>query len=74
MKAHCKRASSDPGGYERRRNVWDFLRTGDFGTVARYKPGWLVLTSAERRKLAGKLKLRPVYRDDRFSLYRIPPA
>ena len=60
--------------YERRRNVWAFLATGDLGTVVRYKPGWIVLTSAERLKLAAKMKLKPVYRDDAFSLYRIPPA
>ena len=60
--------------YERRRNVWAFLKTGNLGTVARYKPGWIVLTSAERLKLAAKVKLTPIYRDDAFSLYRIPPV
>ena len=29
--------------------------------------------SAERRKLGVKLMLKPVYQNDRFSLYRIPP-
>ena len=59
--------------YERRRNVWKFLATGDPATVAKYKPGWIILTSAERRKLGVKLMLKPVYQNDRFSLYRIPP-
>ncbi len=57
--------------YERRRNVWKFLATGKLGVVARYKPDWIVLTARERYKLVGKWKLKPVYHDDAFSLYRI---
>jgi hypothetical protein len=58
--------------YQRRRDFLDFLASGDLGAVVKYKPGWIVLSRAKASRVG--LKLKPVYKDDSFVLYRIPPA
>ena len=57
--------------FKRRRTLNRFFRTGDL-TIARHMGAtWLVLRSGEERQL--ELELPSVYRDDRFTLLRMPP-
>jgi hypothetical protein len=52
--------------HERERAVVRFLRSGDLAIPRRYRAGWLVLTRSEHA-----VKLRPVYADRRYRLYRL---
>lgn len=45
-----------------------FMRTGDLGIPRRYHAGWIVV---DRARFAPPLRLRPVYRDRRYDLYRL---
>jgi hypothetical protein len=54
--------------YERARDVRRFLRTGDLEIPRRYGAKWLVVDGEHYRV---RVKLRPVYRDGRYSLYRL---
>jgi len=56
----------------RRRELLLFLRSGDLAIPRAYGAAWLVLRPNERSSL--KQRLRPVYADGRFALYRIPPG
>lgn len=56
--------------YGRRRDYWRFLATGDLKEVARYEPDWMIIERSKAPRLARGLK--PVFRDRRFALYRIP--
>jgi len=54
--------------YERREDVVRFLRTGDLGIPRRYGAGWLVV---DRAREFVRPALRPVFSDDRYTLYRL---
>ena len=54
--------------YVRRRDLRRFLRTGDLAIPKRCGARWLVV---DRSRSARHFKLRIVYRDSRFVLYRI---
>jgi len=54
--------------HERRLDVLAFLRRGDLAIPRRYGAGWLVV---DRKRHSIRVGLRPVYRDKRYSLYRI---
>jgi hypothetical protein len=55
--------------YERRQDVLAFFRTGDMSIPRRYDAQWLVIARTQPHP---QIRLRPVYRDARFSLFRIP--
>jgi hypothetical protein len=54
--------------YERRQDVLAFFRTGDMSIPRRYDAQWLVIARTQPHP---QIRLRPVYRDARFSLFRI---
>lgn len=54
--------------YERRDDALKFMRTGDLAIPRRYRARWIVV---DRRRFHPRLALRPVFRDARFSLYRL---
>ena len=54
--------------YARRRDVIVFYNTGNLAIPRRYGAGWLVIA---RDQPHPAIKLRPVYRDARFALYRL---
>jgi hypothetical protein len=54
--------------YERRKDVISFLRSGNVAILRRYDAGWLVIDRSRRHP---RLSLRPVYRDARYSLFRL---
>ena len=53
---------------ERRRANIRFFRTGDLATPRRYGAQWLVV---DRRRFDVAPDLPEVYRDERFTLYRV---
>jgi hypothetical protein len=55
--------------YERRHDVLAFYKTGDLAIPRRYGARWLVVARTEPHP---QIRLPPVYRDARFSLFRIP--
>src|SRR5262249_43940621 len=57
--------------YERRKDVLRFYNTGDMAIPRRYGARWLVIARTQPHP---QIKLAPVYRDARFSLFRIPPG
>jgi hypothetical protein len=60
--------TDDNRPYERERDVRRFLRTGRLEMPRRYGADWLVV---DREHYPVRLALRPVYRDERYSLYRL---
>ena len=54
--------------YERREDVRAFFRGGDLAIPRRYGAGWLVI---DRSRFELAPDLRVVYRDDRYTLYRL---
>jgi hypothetical protein len=54
--------------YERRRELRRFLRTGDLAIPRRCGARWLVV---DRSRATLRFRLRPVYNDSRYALYRI---
>jgi hypothetical protein len=54
--------------YERERDVRRFLRTGALAIPRRYGANWLVV---DREHYRVRPALRPLYRDGRYSLYRL---
>ena len=54
--------------YDRARDVRRFLRTGSLSIPRRYRAEWLVV---DRRHYRVRPRLRPVYTDARYSLYRL---
>ena len=54
--------------YERRKDVIEYLATGDLAIPRRYHAGWLVVA---RFKPHPNVTLRPVYKDARFVLYKL---
>jgi hypothetical protein len=54
--------------YERAEDVRRFLRTGELAIPRRYGAGWLVV---DREHFRVRPRLEPVYRDGRYSLYRL---
>jgi len=57
--------------FERRDDVREFFRTGDLAIPRRYGATWLLI---DRRRFPRRLDLPVVYRDGRFTLYRLPAA
>ena len=57
---------NDP--YGRLKDIVAFLDTGDLAIPRRYGAHWLVVARFERHP---NVKLRPVYKDARFVLYRL---
>ena len=55
--------------YERRKDVIAFYRTGDLAIPRRYGARWLVFARTQPHPAVA---LRPVYKDARFSLYKLP--
>ncbi len=55
--------------YERRKDVIAFYRSGDLAIPRRYGAGWLVIARTEPHPT---IALGPVYRDARFSLFKLP--
>ena len=55
--------------YERRKDVIAFYRTGDLAIPRRYGARWLVVARTQPHPA---IALRPVYKDARFSLYKLP--
>ncbi len=55
--------------YERRKDVLAFYRSGDLAIPRRYGAQWLVVARTEPHPA---IALRPVYRDARFSLFKLP--
>jgi hypothetical protein len=60
--------TDDNRPYERARDVRRFLRTGDLAIPERYDAGWLVV---DRQHDRVRLSFPPIYRDNRYSLYRL---
>jgi hypothetical protein len=60
--------TDDNRPYERARDMRRFLRTGSLEIPRRYGARWLVV---DREHYRVRLQLRPVYRDGRYSLYRL---
>jgi hypothetical protein len=60
--------TEDNRPYERERDVRRFLRTGGLAIPRRYGAEWLVV---DREHYRVRLPLRPLYRDGRYSLYRL---
>jgi hypothetical protein len=56
--------------FERRNDALRFLRTGDLAIPRRYQADWLLL---DRSLYRTRVPLQPVYRDRRYSLYRLRP-
>jgi hypothetical protein len=56
--------------YGRREDVIEFFRTGDLSIPRRYGAEWIVIAT---RRFDRPLDLSVAYRDDRFTLYRLPP-
>jgi hypothetical protein len=54
--------------YKRADDLLRFLATGSLAIPRAYHAGWLVLRAGE---LAGRIRLRPVYRDSRFVVFRL---
>jgi hypothetical protein len=54
--------------YERRRDINTFLATGDLAIPRTYHARWLVVA---RFHAHPAVKLRPLYKDSRFALYRL---
>jgi hypothetical protein len=54
--------------YERRADVLEFRATGDLAIPRRYHAGWLVVARFQRHPV---VKLRPLYKDSRFVLYKL---
>ncbi len=54
--------------YERRRDVLAFFRSGSLDIPRRYGARWLVV---DRRRFRLRPRLRRVYRDRRYELYRL---
>jgi hypothetical protein len=54
--------------YERQADARRFLRTGDLAIPRRYGATWLVV---DARRAPPKPALRPVYRDSRYTLYKL---
>lgn len=48
-----------------------FLATGDLSIPRRYGAEYLVV---DRARLRRSFRLQELYRDQRFALYRLPPA
>ena len=55
--------------YRRRRDVTRFLRSGNLAYLRRYDAGYLLL---DRRRSELRPALPVVYRDERYTLYRVP--
>jgi hypothetical protein len=55
--------------YERRKDVIAFYRSGDLAIPRRYGARWLVIARTEPHPT---IALGPVYRDARFSLFKLP--
>jgi hypothetical protein len=55
--------------YERRKDVIAFYRSGDLAIPRSYGAQWLVIA---RTKPHPTIALGPVYRDARFSLFKLP--
>jgi hypothetical protein len=55
--------------YERRKDVLAFYNTGDMAIPRRYGAQWVVIARTQPHP---QIKLAPVYKDARFSLFRIP--
>ena len=57
--------------YGRRDDVVEFFRTGDLAIPRRYGATWIVINT---RRFDRPLDLPRAYQDERFILYRVPPA
>ena len=57
--------------YVRARDGRAFLATGDLSIPRRYRAEYLVV---DRARLRRTFRLQELYRDQRFALYRLPPA
>jgi hypothetical protein len=63
--------TEDNRPYERRRDVDRFFRHGKLEILDWYRAGWLVL---DRRRFSLAPSLPVVYRDERYTLYRVPQS